>query len=962
VRLVFLAEVTALDPQSDQLVTLRMCSRGHGHVRLPDYDHEFTPCIVTPPVQTRSFNENGIPGQIEIDYGAIGLAFHPDLRNMDWRRFDFDSYPAKLWYGEYDQPFSSFKAVPAGRVGSLAMADNPHEGTLAILGPDASLKKSILSASYAGTGGAEGSEDLKGTLKPFRIGLNESIDPLLIDNVNLVYQYHGYGPTGDVLAVYENALSLGEPKFTASTYDELTSYSAVDLPPGTWAKGPAVGMFRLGGEMAGKPSADVIGAKEVGSTPRSIGAVCSFVLRHHAGVPANMIDEVSAAKMDADFPHTWGNGIEAQTESEDEDDDKTTEFSVGEFVREACSHISGYVFCDAQGVWRFGRNTSTKPPLTVRQRGTSNPIVIEGSIGMPATSTRVYKVRVGGRRCFSVHSSNEVSSALKDAIENGGLDPAVLNPIRDTANAAVDNANSIRRLLPNLVLPLIQQKIEPVLALQLEYGSAQLKAADAMHKDSLIAVHVLGTRVDENGSKVAEDILQLTSAMDVKINGVTLEFRAGLLELKRTVANTGYATSETVLKLIAILDDEVAASFVEERRVLVEKDRALTESIRLMGVKLDTDIDGERVVRDGQISDLSTLLLTKDTAMGERVSEMGVRITTEVAGEKTEREAAISTVNETIITERGVRAQREDEISSRIDTVVGEERQAREAVISDVRLTQVSDNEARAVQINNVQSRLDNFNGEWGASVEQKIVTFANDLGQYGSSFGLKLQGYSGSTALIGGFGIVNNGSYVDTAFLTDAFRIFTAQGAKQVFYADGDGVIMDRAFIGTIEGDNLRVTNASIQNLTIAGDKFEPSAVTSVGSFETDFGGYHSSSYGMQIVGGNGNPTNVWVTTGNTASNVLITCTGVYERDGGDDDNLAVDIERYGGSSGTVFIRRKGGIQVMSGKRTYAYQWLDTTADLNTQYRYYFCHAAEGNDGSPYWFNTSMNAVCHKK
>lgn len=95
-RKVFLAEATAYDPVDKKLVTVRMCSRGHGHIAFPDHpDAQYIPCIITPPQQSVSLSENGIPGEIQVEYGNLGISFDRQLRNTHWRRYDFDGYPIK---------------------------------------------------------------------------------------------------------------------------------------------------------------------------------------------------------------------------------------------------------------------------------------------------------------------------------------------------------------------------------------------------------------------------------------------------------------------------------------------------------------------------------------------------------------------------------------------------------------------------------------------------------------------------------------------------------------------------------------------------------------------------------------------------------------------------------------------------------------------------------------------------
>jgi len=243
VKRVFLAEVTAFDPKAKQTVVLHMCSPGYGPIAFDD-DHEYIPCLIGAPARSMALTDSGIPGEIAIDYGTIGLRLSAEMRNAHWPGYDFDGYTCRLMWGEYGAPLSSYQHIPAGRVGSMSVAADMANAQLPLLGPEAELKKEVLKSSYAGTGAAESLADFKGQLKPFAIGVVENIEPPIIDMEYLVYQYHGYGPTGDVVAVYENALTLGAAKYTVASYEELIGLTSEQLPPGTWAKAPAVGMYR----------------------------------------------------------------------------------------------------------------------------------------------------------------------------------------------------------------------------------------------------------------------------------------------------------------------------------------------------------------------------------------------------------------------------------------------------------------------------------------------------------------------------------------------------------------------------------------------------------------------------------------------------------------------------------------------------------------------------------------------
>jgi hypothetical protein len=536
-----------------------------------------------------------------------------------------------------------------------------------------------------------------------------------------------------------------------------------------------------------------------------------------------------------------------------------------------------------------------------------------------------------------------ILTAPVETIDGGARD--IATDARDKAEDAKGDATKIRTQLPDLVLPLLLTPIDELAALHLEGSTANLKASKALSDKNQLAITTLETKVNENGAIIAEQVTQLTSR--VQAGEDTVE--AGFLEINRTLADTEQALTEKITLGIANFGEDVNASFVEERRARATADEALVESIDQMGVSVRNEFNDAIT---GQINDVKRIVADADGAIGTRIDQMGVKIESDVDGERLAREAAIQTVEQTIVNKDSAMASRVDNIGISVNDAF--------AQISRVDSAWQGENYLRSLETLNLTSRLNNQNG---ASIEQQFQTLANWNGLLSSTYTLKLQTEVDGTKIIGGFGIVNQNGVVDTAFATDAFRIYTPGGARQVFYADGNGVQIDRAFIGKIEADDLSVTNASIQNLAISGDKFEPSAVTSVGSFEYDYGGWHEvDTSGLRFVGGSGNPAGTTIRTGNSATKVIINCTGIWERDGGDDDNLNISVQRYGGNSGeSYFLSTKNNVQVFSGKRTFSFAWVDQNVDNNTDYTYRFMQQSL-RDGAPYYYNVTFFVTAHKK
>lgn len=267
-------------------------------------------------------------------------------------------------------------------------------GEIALLGNESRLNnKQLLSATYAGTGGAEGPANMLGKLKPWASGACKNIEPVLIDPVYMVYQFHGYGATNAVDAVYENALSLGAATTTVSTYAALI---ALTLAEGQWAAAPAVGMLRLGAAPAGKLTCDVQGAKNGSGTYVS---TVSGITQHLMSVAALSGTFIDTATIGA-FTQSWSFYSDSAEK-------------IGDVIRTAFDHAGGYIFANENGVFKAGTYLSSKSPgILTTDAIRAEPYVI--SVKQIPPPPPVYRVKIGYDRCWVTHSPGEISPALAE--------------------------------------------------------------------------------------------------------------------------------------------------------------------------------------------------------------------------------------------------------------------------------------------------------------------------------------------------------------------------------------------------------------------------------------------------------------------------------------------------------------------------------------------------------------------
>lgn len=349
------------------------------------------PVVVTAPTIQRSLDLENPSGEISIDYGKLSIRINPLFGNEIWSSYVFDGAPTKIWLGVPGAAFGTFTQIFDGASGPL-MRNSKGQAEINLRGPETVLSKDALSLIYLGTGLGEGPVQLLNSLKPMALGFCENVDPTIIDPINFIYQYHGYGATQDVNNLYENAINLGASTATATTYAGLV---ALALKPGQWAKAPAVGMFRLGAQPSGKISADVSGALDGATFVQGAGEVSAWLLKQ-AGVSSGLISTASISTFDSVVrqPSFYA---KAQT-------------TFGEIIRKIVNDAFGYFYFNpSTQLWTFGRINYSKSAITLKNDRSSLPLVKHETITQGDSTAPAYSVRVGGRKCWSLHSDGEIS-------------------------------------------------------------------------------------------------------------------------------------------------------------------------------------------------------------------------------------------------------------------------------------------------------------------------------------------------------------------------------------------------------------------------------------------------------------------------------------------------------------------------------------------------------------------------
>lgn len=326
-----------------------------------------------------------------VDTGGASLALHMGVLKMTYANADTYTWvgaPIEI-YAEESGTAWPWAAKFKGRISGFSRRNEVLSINSAI--DTEPFDKNILTATYAGTGGAEGGSDLKGRLKPLVIGWAKNVEPVLIDTVNNVYQFSGYGAIEEVSNLYERAADFGASVGDYATYAALV---AATIPAGRWGTCLAAGMVRLGAPAAGVITGDLKGHKVGATTPRLSGAVIS-ALATIAGVSTGDIETSTLTSLDAAVPYPINLVLTEQVTFRD--------MAAG--LALACNWQSGITLVGKFFV--LSVSLSGSEVITLNAQGTALPQVT--SSDEQDVSVPYYLTIFGANRCWRVHTADEIA-------------------------------------------------------------------------------------------------------------------------------------------------------------------------------------------------------------------------------------------------------------------------------------------------------------------------------------------------------------------------------------------------------------------------------------------------------------------------------------------------------------------------------------------------------------------------
>lgn len=188
-------------------------------------------------------------GQGRTSYGnielLIGDADHDAMLGYQW-----DGRSVEVKVGHPDSDYADYQTIILGTAEDVTY--DRRKLNIVFRGKESRLDVPVNPNSYAGTGGVEGPSDLLNQRKPKAFGRVLNLSPILVDEDNLIYQWHD-GQAKQVVQAMDGGAAL-------SFDSDVPNIATTTAPAAGWYKtSAAAGYIRLGAPPEKLLTLDVLG-------------------------------------------------------------------------------------------------------------------------------------------------------------------------------------------------------------------------------------------------------------------------------------------------------------------------------------------------------------------------------------------------------------------------------------------------------------------------------------------------------------------------------------------------------------------------------------------------------------------------------------------------------------------------------------------------------------------------------
>ena len=298
----YLAILEPHDPVAAATVSLHLGDAGYvtGPAENPANQY-FEPRLVSAlNFERHLFQSGSLGGRSVPGFGTL------ELNNADggldaWAGYAFDGRRVRVWLGGEGFSFTEHGLIFDGTAEQIEFDDTIVRVLLRDL--QRHFEAPLQATTYAGTGGLEGGDALKGKPKPLTFGRAFHVEPAAVDPVNLIYQVHD-GAIEDVDACFDQGLAL-----TKATAPPLAGQFSVDTAAGT---------LTLGTSPAGTVTAHVRGDKTGGNYVETAADLVRRIAVSRAGfADPGDLDAAAFTVLASAAPAPIGLHVAGETEIQD---------------------------------------------------------------------------------------------------------------------------------------------------------------------------------------------------------------------------------------------------------------------------------------------------------------------------------------------------------------------------------------------------------------------------------------------------------------------------------------------------------------------------------------------------------------------------------------------------------------------------------------------------------------------
>jgi hypothetical protein len=252
------------------------------------------------PYVVHLFEQNKTMGEMSITPGSVELA-NPDGALDYMKDLAFDGRPFVM--RRLETPWSSYATAEIVLTGTIEGMDSDDSLTklrLRFYDRRRDIDIPLQKNKYTGTttsgvaGGADGTPDQKGVLKPVLYGTNLAVPGVLVDPFNLIIQVND-GPVSQIIA-----RDGGIPLIFDADFPSLAALQSATGNPGHYATCRALGLWKPFGSFQGRPGFIWTADVTEGATPQSrrAGAICLRILSRIGITGGANVNEASFLALD----------------------------------------------------------------------------------------------------------------------------------------------------------------------------------------------------------------------------------------------------------------------------------------------------------------------------------------------------------------------------------------------------------------------------------------------------------------------------------------------------------------------------------------------------------------------------------------------------------------------------------------------------------------------------------------